>query len=143
MNSSERPQPLVLVVEQEQELLDEVTALLTASGYACRCCVTAESAIASAETSVPDLILSNVNLHGVNGVDMCRQMQRNPVLADVPVMFLSGGQLPDIIRRSGGGIHGAYYIRLPFDREVLVELIDTALGEGRLQGVGVGRPGAD
>jgi CheY-like chemotaxis protein len=132
MNSSPRPQPLVLVVDQEQELLDEVTALLTASGYACQCCTTAESAIVSAETSLPDLILSNVNLHGINALDMCRQMQQNPALAEVPLMFLSGSQLPDIIRRNGGGIHGAYYVRLPFDNEVLVELIDTALGEGRV-----------
>ena len=56
----------------------------------------------------------------------CRQINQQPGLEDVPVMFLSGAQLPDIIRRSHQA-GGTYCLRKPFDPTVLVELIDRTL----------------
>ena len=131
MKSSQRPQPLILLVDDEQAALDELTTLLTASGFLCHCCVTPASALGMAEAIVPDLILADVHLQGANGVEVCQQMQQKPALASVPVMFLSSGQTPDIIRRSDG-VRGAYYIRKPFDPSVLIGLIDRALGRERL-----------
>jgi CheY-like chemotaxis protein len=130
MNSSQRPQPLILVVDDDQVLLSEVTAALTASGFACRCCTTCDSAVAEAESLLPDLILSDAVLHGTSGLEMCRRIQQNPDLADVPVMFLSASQIPDIIRRSDG-VHGTYLLRKPPDPGVLVELINRALKQVR------------
>jgi DNA-binding response OmpR family regulator len=131
MNPSERTQSLILIVDHEQSSLDETAAVLMASGFACHCCQTAEAAIAAAEMVTPSLILSDINLHGVSGVEMCQQIQQNPALTEMPVMFLSKTQIPDIIRRSDG-IRGAYYLRKPFDPDVLVGLIDTALAQCRL-----------
>jgi len=131
MSTSLRAQPLILVVDHEQALLDAVTAVLTASGFACRCCTSAEQAVAEAEHAVPDLILSDTNLQGDSGVEIGRLLQQHPRLADVPTMFLSGAQIPDIIRRSNG-VRGAYYLRKPFDAEVLIELIETALRRSRM-----------
>jgi CheY-like chemotaxis protein len=129
MNLPQRPQPLILVVDYDQVVLDELTAMLTASGFACQCCTTSESAVAAAELLRPDLILSDVALPEAGGVEMTHRIHENPALADVPVMFLSAGQIPDIIRRSDGG-HGAYFLRKPPDPGVLVELVDRALKRG-------------
>ena len=126
MKPFEAQQPLILVVDDETEVLDEVASVLTAANYACRCCVTAEQAIAAAEEASPDLIISDINLHGYSGLEMCEQIKQNEALKDVPVMFLSGAQIPDIIRRSHA-VGGTYYLRKPFDPEVLVELIAKAL----------------
>lgn len=119
-------QPLILVVDDEPEVLEEVATVLTAARFACRCCTTAEDAMAAAEASPPDLIISDINLHGCSGLEMCERIKQNKALEDVPVMFLSGAQIPDIIRRSHAA-GGTYYLRKPFDPEVLVELIDKAL----------------
>ena len=118
--------PLVLVVDDKVEVLDEVATVLTAANFACRCCTTAENAMAAAESSPPDLIISDINLHGHSGLEMCERIKQNEALADVPVMFLSGAQIPDIIRRSHA-VGGTYYLRKPFDPDVLLELIDKAL----------------
>jgi CheY-like chemotaxis protein len=120
-------QPLVLVVDDEREVLDEVTAVLSRAKLRCQCCTTAAEAIAAAQTTPPDLILCDVNLHGESGLDLYEQIRQQPGLEDVPVMFLSGAQLPDIIRRSNAA-GGLYCLRKPFDPNVLVELIDQALG---------------
>ena len=120
-------QSLILVVGDQAEVLDEVATVLTGAGFACRCCICAEDAVAAAEASPPDLIISDVNLHGHSGLDMCEQIRQGPALAEVPVMFLSGAQIPDVIRRSDAP-GSTYYLRKPFDPDVLLELIDTALG---------------
>ena len=126
MTPLESQRPLILIVDDEQEVLDEVAKVLTNANFACHCCTTAEAALAEAEANPPDLIISDINLHGHSGLEMCEQIKENHGLVNVPVMFLSGAQIPDIIRRSHA-VGGTYYLRKPFDPEVLVELIDKAL----------------
>lgn len=125
MHIRQKP-PVILVVDDEQQVLDEVETVLLAAGYDCRCCATAEEAIALVRSVAPALIISDINLHGHSGLEMCEQIKKDPSMADVPVMFLSGAQIPDVIRRSHD-VGGTYYLRKPFDPEVLVELIDKAL----------------
>ena len=126
MSPLEPHQPHILVVDDESEILEQVAEVLAAANLTCHCCTTAEAALASAVTSPPDLIVSDINLQGHSGLEMCERIKENPGLSDVPVMFLSGAQIPDIIRRSHA-VGGTYYLRKPFDPEVLVELINKAL----------------
>ena len=127
MKDSGQSRPLVLVVDQRREVLDEITTVLGGADFSCRCCTTAEEAIAAAETDPPDLIVCDLNLHGENGLDTCRRIKRRPGMENVPVMLLSGAQLPDVIRRShpDGCI---YCLRKPPAPKVFIELIDQALG---------------
>ncbi len=126
MNPLPKQPPLILVVDDEQHVLDEVAEVLARAGFACRCCTTAEEALEKAKETTFDLIISDINLHGRSGLQMCEEIKRHEASADVPVMFLSGAQIPDIIRRSHA-VGGTYYLRKPFDPEVLIELIDKAL----------------
>ncbi len=127
MKDFRNEQPLVLVVDDDREVWDKVTAVLSGAKFACHCCATAEEAMAAAAATPPDLILCNVNLQGESGLETCHRIKRQPGLEGVPVMFLSGVQLPDIIRRSDAA-GGIYCLRKPFDANVLIELIDRALG---------------
>ena len=124
MNSQE--QPSILVVDDEVSVLNEVADVLRRIDYNCHCCSTSEAAIEFARANPLDLIISDINLGGHSGLEMCERIKEDQGLKDVPVMFLSGAQIPDIIRRSHA-VGGTYYLRKPFDPEVLVELIDKAL----------------
>ena len=120
--------PLVLVVDGEQNVLEKISEVLREAKFGCRCCVTADEAIAAALACPPDLIVCDWNLDGENGVETCQRIKQQPGLAEVPVMFLSSVQRPDVVRRSHVAGHGAYCLRKPFAPTVLVELIDQALG---------------
>ena len=76
----------------------------------------------------PDLILCDVNLHGISGQALCDQLKRLDGLADVPTMFLSGAQSPDIIRRAH-----AWHVRKVLDPQVILKLIEQALAEAARQ----------
>ena len=71
-----------------------------------------------------------MSLQGLSGPELCEQIKRNEALAQVPVMFLSAGQIPDIIRRRDGR-QASYYLRKPFAREVLAELVEQSIGAPR------------
>jgi len=118
--------PLVLVIDDEQEMLDRVAAVLVSANIACRCCTRPDEAFAIAVEALPDLILCDLNLFGESGPEVCEQIKRQPGLEAVPVMFLSAAQMPDIIRRSHGST-STYCIRKPFAPNVLLGLIDTAI----------------
>ena len=63
---------------------------------------------------------------GDSGVELTRELRRLPGMQDVPVMFISRTQLPDIVRRSHEA-GAAYYLRKPLDPEVLTDLVGKAL----------------
>jgi CheY-like chemotaxis protein len=123
-------QPLVLVIDEDREVLEKVTAVLSSANFACHCCTASEEAITAAQATPPELILCDVNLQGESGLETCRRIKQQPGLENVPVMLLSRAQLPDIIRRSNAA-GGIYCLRKPFDPDVLVELIDRAIDSCR------------
>jgi CheY-like chemotaxis protein len=138
MSTLNQPQPLILVVDDEPEILGQVATVLTAAGFACHCCTTFEVALDKAAVALPDLIVSDINLQGRSGLELCEQIRQMDGVRDIPVMFLSGAQIPDIIRRSHAA-GGTYYLRKPFDPEVLVELIHKALWLPHLVGAHFGQ----
>jgi DNA-binding transcriptional LysR family regulator len=68
-----------------------------------------------------DLLICDVSVAGDNGLDLARELRRLPGMQDVPVMFVSRTQLPDIVRRSHDA-GAAYYLRKPLDPDVLIDL---------------------
>jgi DNA-binding response OmpR family regulator len=125
-NDTGQERLLVLVVDSEQEVLEKATAALAKAGFGCRCCTTADAASAAARAAPPDLIICDLNLGGENGLEVCRRIKEYPGLDGVPVMFLSGVQLPDVVSGSRAA-GGSYCLRKPFAPAVLVELIEQAL----------------
>jgi DNA-binding response OmpR family regulator len=120
------PQPVVLVIEDQQEILEKVTSALTGAHYTACACTTSEAALATAIETPPQLIISAAHLHGQSGMEICERIRRTPGADAVPVMFLSAGQMPDIIHRHDP-LGGSYYLRKPFDSEVLLNLVDQSL----------------
>jgi CheY-like chemotaxis protein len=122
-----KEQASLLLIEHEPAELTELVEILAAAGYRCMCSTDEDSAAQCVRKLTPDLILSDTNLAGHNGVALCERLKQTEGIAEVPVMFFSGTQIPDIIRRSHSA-GGTYYLRKPCDPDVLLELIGTALG---------------
>lgn len=116
----------LLLVDDESQILDSLSTILTAAGYQCCMAANEETAMRLASEVDPDLIISDINLAGQSGLELCERLKQQALTKDVPVMFVSGAQVPDIIRRAHAA-GGTYYLRKPFDPEVLLELVDKAL----------------
>jgi DNA-binding response OmpR family regulator len=117
---------VILIVDPDPLTLTGIAATLDMAGYECHCARDAEAAIKAARSLNLDLIICDLNVGGENGLALSQELCREHSSPDVPVMFVSSSQAPDVVRR----VHeagGAYYLRKPFDPDVLVELVGKAL----------------
>jgi DNA-binding response OmpR family regulator len=126
MNSLARQPAELLVIDSDPLTMMGTAAVLDMAGYACHCARDRQAAVKAARAIALDLVICDVNLGGDSGLDVCRELRLLPGMQDVPVMFVSASQLPDIVRRSHEA-GAAYYLRKPFDPDVLVELVGKAL----------------
>jgi DNA-binding response OmpR family regulator len=118
--------PTILVVDPDPLTLTAIAAALHLSGYESHCARDSEAALKASTDEPLDLIICDTNLEGESGLDVCREIRLLPGREDVPVMFLSSSQAPDIVHRAHEA-GGAYYLRKPFDPNVLLELVEKAL----------------
>jgi CheY-like chemotaxis protein len=116
----------ILAIDADVDAAARLGAILGDAGYSCQCVASACAAAEAVRAAMPDLIICDVNLAGHSGTTACEQLRAAAGLDDVPLMFLSAAQSPDIIRRSHAA-GGTYYLRKPFDPNVLLELVDKAL----------------
>ena len=116
----------IMVVDDEPSILDDVANVVRQAGYVCHPIDNAEAARKFATHLSPDLIIADINLDGESGLELCHQLKQETDLAEIPVIFLSGAEIPNVIRRAHAA-GGTYYLRKPFDPTVLADLIEKAL----------------
>jgi DNA-binding response OmpR family regulator len=113
----------ILAIDDEADVLAQIADVMEQAGHCCLCAQDAEGAREAVRHATPDVIISDVNLVGHSGSTICEQLKQQAGIRDVPVMFLSAAQVPDIIRRSSDA-GGSYYLRKPFDPSVLLQIIE-------------------
>ena len=126
MYSMPQDPAVILIVDEDPLTLTGVAATLDMAGYECHCARDAEAAVKAARSLSLDLIICDVNVDGSRGLELCQELRREHGNDEVPVLFVSSGQSPDIIRRTRDA-GGTYYLRKPFDPDVLVDLAAKAL----------------
>ena len=109
----------VLVVEDNPDILELVTYNLEAQGYEVLRAVTGESGLACARKENPDLIILDVMLPGLNGLDVCRKLKQEDSTRRTPVILLTAkSEDSDVI--SGLELGADDYITKPFSPKVLI-----------------------
>lgn len=126
VNASLREPAEILLVDDDVLALTATAATLDMAGYIVHQARDRQAALKAGRTLALDLVICDVNLGGESGLELCRDLRKLPGMEDVPMMFVSATQLPDIVRRSHEA-GGAYYLRKPLDPDVLVELVGKAL----------------
>jgi two-component system chemotaxis response regulator CheY len=121
------PEPAeILLVDDDPLALASAATALDAAGHMVYQARDRIAALKIARSEALDLVICDLNLNGDNGLELSRELRRLPGMQDVPVMFISRTQLPDIVRRSHEA-GAAYYLRKPLDPEVLTDLVGKAL----------------
>ncbi|MCP4188636.1 MAG: response regulator [Gammaproteobacteria bacterium] len=79
---------------------------------------------------IPDLILLDVNMPGIDGLETCLQLRDNPETADIPVVFVSA-LATEAELMAGYHAGGDDYITKPFSEEILLRKIEIVLEAGK------------
>lgn len=109
----------ILVVDDEQDILELVRYNLTREGYAVTCVKTGEDAARSIKTRPPALIILDLMLPGISGLEFCKKLRSDAETASIPVIMLTA-KTEDIDIVTGLEIGADDYITKPFSPRVLV-----------------------
>jgi len=121
-------------MEQRKHILivDDVSTNLRCEGevlkgkYKMTMAKSGEQALEILKESIPDLILMDIIMPGMDGYETMLKIKNNPLYADIPIVFLSGDS-KSITEKKGMAMGAAGYIRKPFDPESLLEEIEKIL----------------
>ncbi len=110
----------VLVVEDDPHIAGVLTDLLEDEGYRVRLGVDGQ-ALAAALADPPRLVLLDVMMPGMDGIEVCRRLKGDPRTRDVPVVFVTA--MPtDVLSTRLGDTPYEGVIRKPF---TLLDVLDT------------------
>ena len=79
----------ILVVDDEEDLAELVRYNLTKEGYQVTCVGSGEQALGEARAQVPDLIVLDLLLPKVDGLDVCKQLKSDPKTQHIPIVMLT------------------------------------------------------
>lgn len=116
----------LLVVDDEAKLLRAVAVTLREEGYDVATARSGAEALVSIQLSVPDLIISDIRMPGMDGYQFARALRSNPRTELIPVILLTAkGERKDRIAAIRTGIDA--YLTKPFDPEELLAIVANIL----------------
>ena len=126
----------ILVVDDEPDILELVQYNLTREHYDVVCVESGEEALAQVSATPPDLIVLDLMLPGVDGLEVCRILKRDPHTAAIPVVMLTArGEEADIV--AGLELGADDYLTKPFSPRVLRARIRAVLRQQHTEAVAV------
>ncbi|NUQ00162.1 MAG: response regulator, partial [Armatimonadetes bacterium] len=116
----------VLIVEDEEDILDLVRYNLGKEGYAVEGEMTGEAGLTAARLRPPDLILLDLMLPGMDGLELCRLLKTDPRTSRVPIIMVTArGEDIDVV--TGLEVGADDYLPKPFSPKVLLARVRAVL----------------
>jgi two-component system response regulator MprA len=123
---TEKPPLKVLVVDDEDSIIELVRLGLRYEGFQVEVCSNGEQALTLAQRINPDVVILDIMLPGIDGLEVCRRLRNNPLTSDTPVLMLTAkDEVGDRIRGLQTGADD--YLTKPFDFYELLERIRAIL----------------
>lgn len=116
----------ILIVDDEVDIARGVDAILTRSGYRTRQVHTAEAALESIQRDRPDLVLSDLEMPGMSGLDLAGKLREDPDLESIPFILATAAT----IGPSHFSVIDGFLVK-PYESPVLLKFVKEHLGRGR------------
>ncbi|MDZ4742636.1 MAG: hybrid sensor histidine kinase/response regulator [Verrucomicrobiota bacterium] len=116
----------VLIIDDQARNLELIGAVLTMAGYEVICASSGEDAFALLAANTPDLILLDMLMPRMNGIEVCSKLKAKACWADIPTIFLSAADDKNLIVEAleCGGVD---YVTKPFNKAELLSRVRTHL----------------
>lgn len=116
----------VLVIEDDYNIRHLLETILSENGYVASGCETAEQALKKIPSLKPSLLLLDIQLPGINGLDLCKKIRSTPGIADVPIILVSVNAT-DVYKITGLEAGADDFISKPFSHGELLSRVKAVL----------------
>jgi putative two-component system response regulator len=114
----------ILVIDDDQSILELVSNCLTRQGYAPFCAVDGEQGLKLFETEQPPIVLTDINMPGISGIEILKQVKKTSPTAQV-IVFSGFGTTDDVIEALRLG--ASDYLAKPFNLNLLLHTVDRCI----------------
>ncbi len=122
--------PRVLIVEDEADILELLVYTLEREQFVCKGVKNGENALKEVDRQLPDLVMLDLMLPGIDGLSICRTLKQSPRTAHIPIVMLTArGEESDIV--VGLELGADDYITKPFSAKVLPARLRAVLRRRR------------
>ncbi len=120
----------IFVVEDEEDILDLIRHHLSKEGYGVSTATNGMEAVKAIQRKPPDLILLDLMLPGMDGLDVCRMLKKNTKTDDIPILMVTAkDEESDVV--TGLELGADDYIVKPFRMKELIARVRAALRRRR------------
>lgn len=117
---------LVLTIDDDEEVTEMISVMLSLDGFAVSMAHSVFEGMKALADQLPDVVLLDIMMPGVDGMQFCAALRDSPETAHIPVIFVSAlGGAQDREAASAAGAVG--YVTKPLKSETLVNAINDAL----------------
>jgi DNA-binding response OmpR family regulator len=120
-------QKTVLIIEDEEDAAELFAEMMRVSGFRVIKTLRSAPAITMMTVDKPDLVLLDIMMPEVSGLDILRQMRREPYLANIPVIVVTAKGMPADIK-NGMEAGANTYLTKPVGFQELKEAVERTLG---------------
>jgi len=120
-------QKTVFIIEDEEDAAELFSEMMRVSGFRVLTTSKGKPAISMMTEDKPDLVLLDIMMPEISGLDILRQMQRDPNLSDIPVIVLTAKSMPADIK-NGMEAGASTYLTKPVGFQELKEAVERTLG---------------
>ncbi|MCA8977057.1 MAG: response regulator transcription factor [Planctomycetes bacterium] len=122
----------ILIIEDEPDILEVMQYNLQRDGYKVIACRNGEQGLSRIRTDAPNLVVLDLMLPGMDGVEVCRQVKSDAVTRGIPIIMVTAkSEESDVVL--GLGLGADDYITKPFSPRELLARIDVVLRRGPLR----------
>jgi two-component system phosphate regulon response regulator PhoB len=127
--------PHVLIIEDDANVCELLFSCLRKDAYRVSAAQSGEAGLLEIEEDMPDVVVLDLNLPGMNGLDVCRTMRQDPWMSKIPVLMLTGmTDEEDVV--AGLDVGADDYMTKPFSPKLLSARVKALLRRGnRRQGM--------
>lgn len=116
----------VLIIEDEEDILELLRYNLSREGYQVSGVGSGEDGLKKVQSELPDLVVLDLMLPGIDGLEVCRRLKTSETTRDIPVVMVSAkGEETDIV--SGLELGADDYITKPFSPKILLARVRAVL----------------
>ena len=112
----------ILVIDDEPGISTALLVRLKAEGFSIVTASDGPSGLAAASRHRPRVILLDVSMPGMDGIEVCRHLKSDPQLRTIPVIFLTANAT-DELRDRAYAVGGVRYLSKPYESGALVKQI--------------------
>lgn len=133
---------IILIVDDDIDIAELVKDVLTRKGFRVHIGFCAADALDFVERSVPDLIIADIRLGGMSGINLCEMLRRTPATAATPILMLTADKAK--AQKAKALKLGANdYITKPFSEKDLEARVQALLEQAQSRKSGSNPPASD